>query len=97
VGPWRRPGGCATVYAGEVVPELGVWGTCLFRHGRRGESGRSGEVEILRNELAGFSVRTKRAGQDEMSVIKGYGAFDSLVVLDEDLFRRACRAGCEDE
>ena len=98
VGPGRREGAPATVYAGEVVPELGIWGTCLFRrrHGGVGEE-EEREVEILRNEVAGFSVRTKRAGQDEMSVVKGYGAFDSLVLLDEDVFRRACRAEHEVE
>jgi hypothetical protein len=32
-----------------------------------------------------------------MSVVKGFGAFDSLVLLDDDVFRRACRAQREDE
>jgi len=69
----------------------------LFRRRRKGEGVTGREVEMLRNEVAAFIVRTKRAGQDEMSVVKGFGAFDSLVLLNKDVFNRASRAGCGDE
>ncbi|KXT11699.1 hypothetical protein AC579_6987 [Pseudocercospora musae] len=55
------------MYAGEVVSELGVLGTCIWNR-------RSGEV--LRNDVAGWTFKSKPAEINEMSVVKGYGCFD---------------------
>ena len=57
-------------YAGLVISELGIFGTCLWR--RETHSAR-----ILENKYAGFSFKTKAESADEMSVVKGYGCFDS--------------------
>lgn len=67
------------VYSGDVIAELGIWGTCLFQRCRGEHS--AGKAQILSNEVAGWSVRTKKAEIDEMSVVKGYGAFDSVVLV----------------
>ena len=60
------------IYQGSVVSELGVLGTCLWERGG-GEKG----VEVMLNETAGWTFKTKPADADEMSVVKGYGCFDS--------------------
>jgi hypothetical protein len=36
------------------------------------------------NRLAGWSFKTKAAGVDEMSVVKGYGCFDCPRLVDVD-------------
>ncbi|CAG7966205.1 unnamed protein product [Penicillium olsonii] len=51
---------------GLVVSELGVYGTCLWK-----------KTEALCNTCAGWSFKTKHADVDEMSVVKGYGCFDT--------------------
>ena len=57
-------------YEGSVISELGVFGAVMWR---RGES----EVEVVKNETIGFSFKTKARQVDEMSVVKGFGCFDS--------------------
>ncbi|PWY90091.1 glutathione synthase [Aspergillus heteromorphus CBS 117.55] len=57
--------------AAAVVSELGVFGACLWR------CTRAGEGEVLRNETVGWSLKTKFADVDEMSVVKGFGCFDT--------------------
>jgi len=75
------------VYSGPVVSELGIFGTCLWREGvAGGEAGDSNPAattppEILENEEAGFSFKTKESGVKEMSVVKGYGCFDSPFLI----------------
>ncbi|KAK5115377.1 hypothetical protein LTR85_009837 [Meristemomyces frigidus] len=59
------------LYQGPVVSELGVFGAVMWR-----KKDGDGEVEILRNEAAGWTFKTKPADTDEMSVVKGYGCFD---------------------
>ncbi len=61
-------------YSGPVISELGIFGACLWRKG-------SSELEILENEEAGFSFKTKRQDVHEMSVVKGYGCFDSPCLI----------------
>ncbi|EME89628.1 uncharacterized protein MYCFIDRAFT_32276 [Pseudocercospora fijiensis CIRAD86] len=56
------------IYAGEVISELGILGTWIFR--------RKGRREILRNDVAGWTFKTKPVDVKEMSVVKGFGAFD---------------------
>ena len=58
---------------GEVVCELGVFGTCLWRRS-------SGEV--LRNEEAGYLLRTKGRESEEGGVAAGFGAIDSVALVD---------------
>lgn len=69
------PGG---IDAGEVVSELGIIGTCLWQ--RSGACNRS--YELLHNSVAGWSFKTKHADIDEMSVVKGYGCFDTPHLMD---------------
>ena len=58
---------------GEVICELGVFGTCLWRRS-------SGEV--LRNEEAGYLLRTKGRESEEGGVAAGFGAVDSAALMD---------------
>ena len=60
------------VYEGRVVSELGVFGVCMWRR-RDGVTG----TEIVENRQGGWSFKTKAEEVDEMSVIKGYGCFDT--------------------
>ena len=57
------------LYHGEIVSELGVWGTCLWE--RKG-----GDVSFEEDKAAGWTFKSKPAEVDEMSVVKGYGCFD---------------------
>ena len=67
------------VYRGEVVSELGVFGAVLWRMSKERKDK---SVEILENRGAmGWSLKTKARHVDEMSVIKGYGCFDSPLLV----------------
>lgn len=57
------------VYCGQVVSELGMLGTCIWRKHKA-------EVMVLRNECAGWTLKTKPANVDGMMVVKGVGAMD---------------------
>ncbi|KAL8819278.1 MAG: hypothetical protein Q9191_007767 [Dirinaria sp. TL-2023a] len=61
-----------------TVSELGIFGTCIWtRSGNR-------EAIMLENSVAGWSFKTKPANVNEMSVVKGYGCFDSPYLIDMD-------------
>ncbi len=60
------------LYSGPVVSELGIFGACFWKRNSNGIG-----VEVMENKEAGFSFKTKRREVDEMSVVKGYGCFDS--------------------
>ena len=62
-------------YSGPVISELGVFGTCLWRKDV------TGNLELLNNHEAGTSLKTKKAQINEMSVVKGYGCFDSPCLI----------------
>ena len=70
------------VYEGPVVSELGILGFATWRRQAKSstkgkaKAGQAVEVEILRNEAAGWTFKTKPKSVDEMSVVKGYGCFD---------------------
>jgi glutathione synthase len=64
-------------YRGNVVSELGVFGVCMWK---KEES--SQEVRILENKQAGWSFKTKSTEVNEMSVVKGYGCFDTPCLVD---------------
>jgi glutathione synthase len=70
------------VYEGDVVSELGIVGTSIWRRRPKGK-GEVGEVEIVRNDVAGWTFKTKPAAKDEMSVVKGYGCFDCPELVDD--------------
>jgi glutathione synthase len=57
---------------GEVIAELGVFGTCLWHD--RGE--------ILSNEEAGYLLRTKGRESEEGGVAAGFGSIDSVCLVD---------------
>lgn len=60
---------------GEVVSELGILGGCLWRRGKDG-------CEMLQNSVAGWSFKTKYEDVKEMSVVKGYGCFDTPLLFE---------------
>ena len=62
---------------GSTVSELGVFGVCLWRRSDDGSNG------IMQNYQAGWSFKTKPDYVNEMSVVKGYGCFDSPLLVDE--------------
>ena len=66
------------LYRGNVVSELGVLGVCLWK------TTRDGSCEMIMNEQAGFTFKTKASDIDEMSVVKGYGCFDSPCLVDDE-------------
>ena len=67
------------IYQGPVVSELGVFGAVLWRRKSNVEAANGEDVvDIIENRGAtGWSFKTKARHIDEMSVIKGYGCFDS--------------------
>ena len=58
------------IYHGPTYSELGVFGICLWRR-------ENGFAAVVRNVCESTSLKTKRVDVDEMSVIKGFGCFDS--------------------
>lgn len=60
------------VVTGDVISELGIFGTCLW--------GRGG---VLVNEEGGYLMRTKARESDEGGVAAGFSSLDSLVLFDE--------------
>ncbi|KAL9007644.1 MAG: hypothetical protein Q9173_007135 [Seirophora scorigena] len=62
------------LHTGPVVSELGVYGMCIWNEDEVEEEG------LLKVKHMGhgcFSFKSKASGVDEMSVVKGYGHFDS--------------------
>ncbi|KYK60079.1 glutathione synthetase-like protein [Drechmeria coniospora] len=60
------------VERGGVICELGVYGTCLWNQGTG---------EVLRNEEAGYLLRTKGDKSEEGGVAAGYGCMDSCALV----------------
>ncbi|KAJ5101259.1 hypothetical protein NUU61_003481 [Penicillium alfredii] len=71
--------GPAGIEGGEVISELGVFGCCLWRK----EPDSSRGCQLLENLAAGWSFKTKHADIDEMSVVKGFGCFDTPLLVDK--------------
>ena len=59
------------VLSGNVISELGVFGTILWR-----DNG-----EILRNEHGGWLLRTKAKDSDEGGVATGFSSLDSILLV----------------
>ena len=88
------------VVSGNVVSELGVFGTCLWKVDTSGDAGKAegGEVVlpsegtegrlkrpmILHNEEGGYLLRTKASGSDEGGVAAGFSSLDSIILYDEE-------------
>lgn len=66
------------VNSGDVIGELGVFGVALWQHGED-----SARPEILKNWEAGYLLRTKGRGSEEGGVAAGFGAVDSVCLVDE--------------
>ena len=58
---------------GEVIAELGVFGTCLWQRK---------EHDIIHNSEAGYLLRTKGRGSEEGGVAAGFGSIDSVCLVD---------------
>lgn len=68
------------VMADELVSELGVFGGCLWE--RKESSCEEEMCQVIENRIIGWSFKTKEATVDEMSVVKGYGCFDTPYLVD---------------
>jgi len=66
------------VVSGNVISELGIFGTCLWR---RNEGAGSG-VEMLHNKEGGYLLRTKGKDSDEGGVAAGFSSLDSLILYE---------------
>ncbi|KAL1392347.1 glutathione synthetase large chain [Phyllosticta capitalensis] len=66
------------VRKGGVIGELGVYGVCLWRHG----DGAADRGHILENWEAGYLLRTKGNESEEGGVAAGFGAVDSICLVD---------------
>ncbi|KAE8381879.1 hypothetical protein BDV26DRAFT_56202 [Aspergillus bertholletiae] len=62
--------------SGGVISELGIFGTCLWRDGTEERP-----CEMLQNSVGGWSFKTKHEEVNEMSVVKGYGCFDTPLLF----------------
>ena len=63
------------VRSGEVIGELGIYGVCLWRQGRS-------KPDVLENWQAGHLLRTKGRESEEGGVAAGFGAVDSVCLID---------------
>ncbi|CRG84466.1 hypothetical protein PISL3812_01750 [Talaromyces islandicus] len=70
------------ITACDVVSELGIFGTCLWRSIPKVD-GRQSTCEMIKNKVGGWSFKTKDAFIDEMSVVKGFGCFDTPCLVDQ--------------
>ncbi|ETS74986.1 hypothetical protein PFICI_13470 [Pestalotiopsis fici W106-1] len=61
--------------SGGVICELGVWGTVLWRRTDQG-------IEVLKNDEAGYLLRTKSDQSEEGGVAAGFGSLDSVCLVD---------------
>lgn len=72
--------GSACLDGGQTVSELGVLGCCLWQRTTAKKSGT--RCDMLQNSAGGWTFKTKFADIDEMSVVKGYGCFDTPYLVD---------------
>lgn len=63
------------IWQGDVLAEVGIWGGAVWQVRGVGS-------ETLLNQQFGWSVRSKVPNVDEVSVVKGFGCFDSVALLD---------------
>ncbi len=72
------------IYEGPVISELGVFGICLWK-GCSGEDGKR-KPDMVEEFEPCWSFKTRDASVNEISVVKGYGCFDSPALVDSELF-----------
>ena len=84
------------VKTGDVIGELGVYGTVLWRAAgwggagagglgtaaRSGGDGDGGGAVVLLNREAGYLLRTKGRESEEGGVAAGFGAVDSVLLVE---------------
>lgn len=69
------------LHKGGVISELGIYGCCLWQS--KIEAGEHiGVTKILQNFQAGYLLRTKGDQSQEGGVAAGYGAIDSVCLVD---------------
>lgn len=81
-------------HEGPVISELGVFGFCLWKRNESrhpSDGGLHEKAEIVRDLKPSWSFKTKSANVNEMSVVKGYGCFDSPALVDRETFANHCR------
>ncbi|KAF2218412.1 hypothetical protein BDZ85DRAFT_323187 [Elsinoe ampelina] len=66
---------------GGVIGELGVYGVMLWRN-KIEEGEHTGVAEVLMNKEAGYLLRTKGDTSEEGGVAAGFGAVDSVMLVD---------------
>jgi glutathione synthase len=71
VGAYLVRSGAGRVSTSAAASELGVYGWALFGEGRE-----------MKEELAGWLVRTKAEGVDEGGVAAGFSVLDSVLLVD---------------
>ena len=96
-------------HVGDVVSELGILGTCLWR--RRSSDAQTTDggvsegvisdrtprgVEMLSNESVGWTLKSKSEDVPEMSVIKGYGCFDTPCLISWERYQASAKEGAKD-
>ncbi|CZR60706.1 related to glutathione synthetase [Phialocephala subalpina] len=72
------------LYEGPVISELGVFGVCLWKRMYVKDNKRA--AVIVKEFDPCWSFKTKDASVNEMSVVKGYGCFDSPALVDSEVF-----------
>jgi glutathione synthase len=72
------------MYEGSVISELGAFGVYLWRRKKNEEKGK--RAEIVEELEPCWSFKTKDASVNEMSVVKGYGCFDSPALVHKEVF-----------
>ena len=70
------------IKTGEVIGELGIYGVCLWESGKSQDAGHV-RVNIIKNAESGWLLRTKGRKSEEGGVAAGFGAVDSLCLVDE--------------
>ena len=66
------------VIAGDVISELGIFGTCLWEN-----TPGSKDIRILDNKEGGYLLRTKARDSDEGGVAAGFSSLDSVILYDD--------------
>ena len=94
-------------YVGNVVSELGILGSVLWMRNRNkhkdghnvepnaGRRKDETQVEIISNEALGWTLKSKGEDVPEMSVIKGYGCFDTPCLVDWDTYLERATEGID--
>ena len=80
------------MFEGNVISELGIFGVCLWKR-KAGDGKESARAEIVEELEPSWSFKTKNANVDEMSVVKGYGCFDSPLLVEKEVFADCCDNG----